>query len=609
MSKYTTFSLFFKANLLLTTSLYLIFLSFNKSYTAGSFILSFMGTVSTAVTLMLIFYIIFFFLRYANRLGLYIFGFLFVLLNLSLMVDFFIHRLYNFHINAMVINIMTSPAAADSIQLGLAPYLAVAGLIAFFVSFEVFLIRFLNALRDEKKSDSNKKLNKLIILPLFFIILIEKVSFGLATAYSKNEIVSKFAVIPLYQPLTFNRLAYRFFGLETKEEMSTVIDGNQDINYPLEPLTYAEDAKKTNIFIFGSDAVRRSVIDEKTTPNIAAFAKESFLYDNHVSGGNSTRFGIFSMMYGINATYWFKFLSAAKGSILFEALDTLGYQTNISSSTSTQWPEFRKTCYVDVGPCIKDDFEGSPSEKDAQNSEYFKQWIDKQDLSKPIFSFSFWDAPHGRHYPEEHRVFTPDAGGTTNYLALNEKTAKVELFNQYKNSIHFNDALFGEMMRTLKDKGLYEDSIVIFTSDHGEEFYEHGYFGHNSAFSRPQIQSALIIKFPHQEPKVISALTSHVDLVPTLLSYIGIKTPVASYSNGQDLLSKEYKRDHAFVANWNYNAIYTDEKTMVFSNLPNQVFSNEVRDSNTYIKMDSGKDEVDPVLILKILDENRRFLQ
>ena len=100
-----------------------------------------------------------------------------------------------------------------------------------------------------------------------------------------------------------------------------------------------------------------------------------------------------------------------------------------------------------------------------------------------------------------------------------------------------------------------------------------------------------------------------MDLVPTLLSYIGVKTPVSSYSNGQDLLSAHYKRDHAFVTNWNHNAIYTDEKTMVFSNLPNKVFNNEVRDSETYIKMDNGKEEVDPVLILKILDENRRFLQ
>lgn len=587
----------------------MIFLSFNKSYTASSFILSFMGTVSTAVTLVLIMYIVFFFLRYINKMGLYILGFIFVLLNFSLMVDFFIHRLYNFHINAMVINIITSPAAADSIQLGMAPYFGVAAIIVFLMAFEVFMIRFLSNLSEETTWGSNKRLNKLIILPLFFVILIEKVSFGLATAYSKNEIVSKFSVIPLYQPLTFNRLAYKYFGLETREEVNTVIEGNQDIKYPLEPLTYVSDAKKTNIFIFGSDGVRGSVIDEKTTPNIAAFSKESFLYDNHVSGGNSTRFGIFSLMYGVNASYWFKFLSAAKGSILFDALDTLGYQTNISSSTSTQWPEFRKTCYVDVGPCIKDDFEGSPSEKDAQNSEYFKKWIDKQDLSKPIFSFSFWDAPHGRHYPEEHRIFLPDAGGSTNYLSLDEETAKVELFNQYKNAIHFNDALFGEMMQTLKDKGLYEDSIIIFTSDHGEEFYEHGYFGHNSAFSRPQIQSALIIKFPHQEPKVISALTSHVDLVPTLLNYIGVKTPVSSYSNGQDLLSQQYKRDYAFVSNWNYNAVYTDKKTMVFSNLPNKVFNNEVRDSKTYIKLNSDKNEVDPVLILKILDENRRFLQ
>lgn len=192
---------------------------------------------------------------------------------------------------------------------------------------------------------------------------------------------------------------------------------------------------------------------------------------------------------------------------------------------------------------------------------------------------------------------------------MDEETAKTELFNQYKNSVHYNDALFGEMIQTLKDKGLYENSIIIFTSDHGQEFYEYGYFGHNSAFSRSQIQSPLIVKFPGASAKVITDLTSHVDVVPTLLSYIGVNTPVQAYSNGQDLLSQGYKRNYAFVANWNYNAIYTDKTTMVFSNLPNKIFNNEVRYSKSYVKIDKDKQNVDASLILKVLDENRRFLK
>lgn len=568
-----------------------------------------MGAVSTAATLVLILYIVFFVLRYLDRTGLVILSLVFVVVDLALIIDFFIHRLYNFHINAMVINIMTSPAAADSIQLGLAPYVTAVGVILFLIAFQWGSMALIKRLQAYRVDEINKKMNKLLIIPLFMIILIEKVSFGMATAFSNNEIVSKFAVIPLYQPLTFNRAAHKYFGIEPKAEVNTIASGKQEINYPLEPLSFKPDAKKTNIFIFASDAVRNSAINDEIAPNVSAFARESYRYQNHISGGNATRFGVFSLMYGINSTYWFKFLSASKGSILFDALESLGYQINISSSTSTQWPEFRQTCYVDVASCIHDEFEGTPAQKDALNSAFFETWLSKQDKEKPIFSFVFWDAPHGRSYPDEYKKFLPDGDGKTNYLNVDQQTAKKELYNQYKNAVYYNDALFGQMIQTLKDNDLYDDSIIIFTSDHGQEFYEYGNFGHNSAFSRPQVNSPFIIKLPGEGAKEINTLTSHVDIVPTLMRYIGVETPVETYSNGKDLFAQDFHRDYTFVANWNYNAIYTDEVTMIFSNLPNKIFNNEVRNTQNYAKLEGKDQEMNSAMILSVLNENKKFLK
>ncbi len=601
------FSLFIKINLFLTTALYTLFLFFNKSYTVGTFILSTMGSISTAATLVLIIYILFYLLRYMNKTGLLLTAFVFILVDVGLIVDFFIHRLYNFHINAMVINILTSPAAADSIQLGLAPYLVGVSVIVMLILFQWGVLRFIHTMHEGKIKAWNKVWNKKLVVPLLLIVLIEKISFGLATLNANTDIVSKFSVIPLYQPLTFNRFAYKYFGVEARKEVSTYISSEKKIHYPLDKLSISDDAKKTNIFIFASDSVRASVIDEETTPNLDRFSKESLNFRNHISGGNATRFGIFSLMYGLNATYWFRFLDASRGSILFDSLESLGYQINISSSTSTQWPEFRQTCYAGVRSCIHDDFDGTPAQKDAQNMQAFKGWINKQDITKPLFSFVFMDAPHGRSYPKEHRRYLPDDDGHTNYLSVDEQTVKTVLFNQYKNSISYNDALFSEMIQVLKDKGLYEDSIIIYTSDHGQEFYEYGNFGHNSAFSQAQVRIPLMIKFPDQRPREISHLTSHVDIVPTLLHYIGIETPSEAYSNGYDLLSEAYKRPYAFVANWNFNAVYTDKNTMVFSNLPNKVFSNEVRKTKNYALMEQGS--VDSGLLLKVLDENRKFLK
>ena len=609
MFKHDNFSLFIKANLLLTIGIYVLFLLYNHDYGLLSFALSLMGAISTAATLVLILYILFYFTAYLKKPGLYLLSSAFIIMDLALIVDLFIYRIYHFHINAMVLNIITSPAAMDSIQLGLAPYLMFFTIIAVLIAFEFYIIRFLYHFSDENKARLNRKLNRVVVLPIFLIILIEKVSFGFADVYSKGEILSKFAVIPLYQPLTFTVAASKYLGIKSQNVASSVVTNTKDLNYPLEPLAYSEHPKRTNIFIFAADAVRNSIVTEEIAPNISAFAKESYRYNNHYSGGIATRFGIFSLMYGINASYWFKFLAANQGSILFTALQELSYQIRVISSTNTNWPEFRKTCYVDVQACIADSFSGDSVQKDRQSADYFKEWINHSDLNKPLFSFMFWDATHGRVYPKAYRKFLPDDNGAINYLTLDEKTGKSVVLNQYKNSVAYDDALFGEMIAFLKEKGLYDDAIIIFTSDHGEEFYEMGHFGHNNAFDRPQSMPIFIVKFPGRSPKQISGLSSHVDVVPTLLKYIGVTTDPAAYSNGDDLLSENYHRDYVNVANWDQNAIINDKQTMIFANRPDKIFNNEIRTNDGYKKVPEDQEQFDNTLVFKVLQDNQKFLK
>jgi len=609
MFRHDNFSLYFKANLFLAVVLYLLFLGFNQDYTALTLLLTAMGAISTAATIILIVYILTYPLAYMKNIGLYVLSFIFLLVDLSIIIDYFIHRIYHFHINAMVLNIITSPAAMDSIQLGPDSYIMFFGIIIIMIAFQLLALVWIKQLKSERKRALNHKFNKIIILPLFLIILIEKISFGFADVYAKGEILGKFAVIPLYQPLTFTIAASKYLGIKSPDVASTVTTNAQELNYPLTPLQYADDAKRTNIFIFASDAVRNSIVTPETAPNITAFAKDAIRYDDHFSGGIATRPGIFSLMYGLNATYWFKFLAANQGSILFTALQELNYQIRVISSTDTNWPEFRKTCYVDIQACIEDKFTGASEIKDRQGSDYFKEWIDHSDHSKPLFSFMFWDSPHGRRYPAKYRKFLPDAEGSVNYLTINEEVGKTVLFNQYKNSVLYNDALFGEMIAFLKEKGLYDDAIIIYTSDHGEEFYEYGNYGHNNSFDRAQAQSVFIIKFPDQQPKVIKTLSSHVDVVPTLLSYIGVTNPPSDYSNGYNLLSPDYHRDYVSVANWDQNAIITDKQIMIFANRPDKIFNNEIRTTIDYKKVPEDEEQFDNTLVLKVLQENQKFLK
>ena len=606
-------SLFFKANLLLSIVLFLLFLQYNESYSFISFILTFLGAVSSAVILYLIYYILLFVFTFTNRFVLYFSATIFVLTNIALIVDFFIFRLYKFHINAMVLNILMSPDAMDSIQLGTSPILMFIAMIVGFIAFEIYIIKKMFSLSTEYKKEFNQKLNRVLIVPLLLVVLSEKVAYGLSSLFSQQEIVQKFKVIPLYQPLTFSRIAAKYFDYKPEAQAKNTIKTEAALNYPLEEITLDENPNKINIFIFASDAVRNSVINGEVSPNIEEFKKDSIVFKNHYSGGNATRFGIFSMIYGLNSTYWFSFLNASKGPVLFDVLKSLDYQIDIISSTNTNWPEFKKTCYVDVIDSIKDAFEGKPWEKDAQSTKYLLERISKYDMDRPIFNFTFLDSPHGYSFPKEFNKFKA-SDENIDYLTVSKGDKDIKsIFSRYKNSINYNDKLFGDMIKSLKKRGLYDDALIIYTSDHGQEFYEYGFFGHNSAFSKAQVNSPLIMKLPKSMKNLalqrgaLDSLTSHNDVVPTLLSIIGVQNSSDTYSNGKNLFSKDFNREYIFTANWNNNAIVTDKFTYLFSNLPNKMFKNEVRDTTSYKVVEDKK--IDPKLVLEIMQSNRRFLK
>jgi membrane-anchored protein YejM (alkaline phosphatase superfamily) len=613
MLKNYSFSLFFKINLFLTILIFTAFLFYNESYTFTSFGISLLAVFSSAIILYIVYYILLFMFSFTKGFVLYLSTLIFVLTDVALIVDFFIYKLFNFHINAMVINILTSPDAMDSIQVGIAPILVFLALIVGLIILELYVIKKLVNMEEEQKRVLNTTINRAITLPFILIILTEKVTYGMASLFSKNEIVSKFKVIPLYQPLTFRRIAARHFGFKAEKQAKYSIKTKADLNYPLEALEIEEVAEKFNIIIIALDSLKYSILNKEIAPNLTNFQKDSLVFTQHYSGGNSTRFGIFSLMYGLNPTYWFSFLNANQRPILFDVLKKYQYEIDIFSSTNTNWPEFRKTCYVDIQSSIHDKFEGVPWKKDEQNTASFLERIDRYREDKSYFSFVFLDAPHGYSYPASHNKYNA-VNGDINYMAISKGSDELmTTVKRYKNAVYYNDMLFGKMIAKLKEKKMYDNSLIIFTSDHGQEFFEQGNFGHNTSFSKGQVHIPFVIKLPKSlqhkglGKSINSYLTSHQDVVPSLLSLLGVKNEPKKYSNGKNFFSNTFKRDYIFSSNWNNNAIISSDFTYVFSNLPNKMFSNEVRNSQTYERLENQKSN--SKLILDTMNENRKFLK
>ena len=80
----------------------------------------------------------------------------------------------------------------------------------------------------------------------------------------------------------------------------------------------------------------------------------------------------------------------------------------------------------------------------------------------------------------------------------------------------------GELLRSLESAGKLENSLVIVTSDHGEEFFDHGSVSHGMSLYQEQLHVPLILSGPGVSPRTIPDMVSTVDIVPTLLDLVGL---------------------------------------------------------------------------------------
>ena len=94
----------------------------------------------------------------------------------------------------------------------------------------------------------------------------------------------------------------------------------------------------------------------------------------------------------------------------------------------------------------------------------------------------------------------------------------------YDASVEYADLLFGRVLDMLKEQGIYDDSIIILISDHGEEFFEHGGREHGRLFTE-HLHVPLMIRFPAGSglaPRTVKGTVRLFDVLPTVMDYLGL---------------------------------------------------------------------------------------
>jgi len=102
----------------------------------------------------------------------------------------------------------------------------------------------------------------------------------------------------------------------------------------------------------------------------------------------------------------------------------------------------------------------------------------------------------------------------------------------YASEVRYLDSQIGGIFETLKRLDLYEDSLIVFTSDHGEEFWEHGGFEHGHAMYDETISVPFMIKLPGEtSPRgPIDEAVSNQSITPTVLELAGLSYEADDFS-------------------------------------------------------------------------------
>jgi membrane-anchored protein YejM (alkaline phosphatase superfamily) len=338
------------------------------------------------------------------------------------------------------------------------------------------------------------------------------------------------------------------------------------LNYPRAPLVFGEGGRRPNVVVIIVESLRFDMLHPDIMPNLWKWGQENIVAERHFTSGNRSTHGVFGVMYGLNATYWNRVLAERAGPVMVRELKKQGYTFKIVSSTETIFIEAPKTSFVEIREVVEDHWTGElpADQRDVIVTDKFLTFV--KENRQPFFSFVWYDGPHQPYrYPAEQEVFPVELRAEdVNYIKLaSDRRHGTELFNRYKNSVHYADAQAYRIISAIRDAGMLDNTLIFVVGDHGEEFGEDGYFGHGSQFNIWQTSTPMAAHIPGAGARKVTRLTSHIDIVPTVLDYMGVTNAPSDYSHGVPLLAEEGP-PFVLIGGWDNCAIVDKESVTVF---------------------------------------------
>ena len=321
-----------------------------------------------------------------------------------------------------------------------------------------------------------------------------------------------------------------------------------------------EPTGRPHIFVYLLDTLRADSLGvygaaRPTSPNIDRFARDSIVFERAWSASAWTLPSVYSLLTGVYPFRHGFIWAGVKRRPDFEVdrlpqmLRAFGYRSTAISQTFLASEVYgTQTGFEQF---YLDDWLGSVTGSSQRIGWYlWRALLRHGDLSRPFFAYIHTIDPHEPYQPTGvDRRFAEETPGTLppeayrDLQAWNRSPRDVDaadvahLRALYDGGVAYADRQFGRFIDLLRYLNLYDNSVIILTSDHGEEFVEHGGFDHGRTLFEELLHIPLIVKLPHARKANtrLSTRASLVDIAPTILAVAGLTGPLLDSFDGIDL--------------------------------------------------------------------------